>query len=129
MTTFTDTPHTQREKHPEPSFVNIGFQPNNRWGGWWYREPNDRYTIQIVPANIFDPTHDERSWWLGIAHRGPMKWGLMVFPAPEAAALHACRVVNDDDLLNHITTAMQANYDNYQQRIKRTINTLMRRKS
>lgn len=36
-----------------------------------------------------------------------MKWGLMTFPAPEAAAFHACRVVKDSVLRDRIWESMQ----------------------
>ena len=60
------------DRHPEPIIIEIGFKPN-RCGGWWYREPNNPYTLQIVPAKISDPTKDERGWRLGIARPGGMR--------------------------------------------------------
>ena len=54
------------DRHSEPIIIEIGFKPNRR-GGWWYQEPQNAYTTQIVPANISDPTKDERGWRLGIA--------------------------------------------------------------
>ena len=36
---------------------------------------------------------------------------LMIFPVPEAAALHACRVVHDDGLRDHIVQVMTDNYN------------------
>ena len=113
-------------KHREPTIVDIGFKPNRR-GGWWYCEPNDRYSIQIVPANVFDKNRDERGRRLGIARPGGMKWGSLVFPAPEAAALHAARVVHDDQLRDRIVDAMQPNDNQHKARIQRALNLFMER--
>ena len=73
--------------HTEPALVDCGWRANKR-GGWWYREPNNRYTIQIVPSG-----KERRGWTLGIAHGGPMRWGKKTYPSPEAAAFTAMRVV------------------------------------
>ena len=115
--------------HKEPSFVHIGFSAN-KTGGWWYRHPQNRYTIQIVPANYFDPTRDERGWRIGIARPGGlgMRWGLMTFSAPEAAALHACRVVKDAALRDRIWESMQANDDDHKRRTVDALNRFIRRK-
>ena len=44
--------------------VDVGFSHNKR-GGWWYREPQNRYTLQIVPSG-----KERRGWTLGIALPG-----------------------------------------------------------
>ena len=114
-------------KKSEPAIVDCGFIPN-RWGGWWYREPQNRHTIQIVPTSTI---HESRDWRLGIARndgRG-MVWGTMEFPAPEAAALHACRVVRDDDLRDRIVQAMTENQQQRVSGIKRALDNFMRRQS
>ena len=111
------------KKHGDPAIVDVGFTPNC-WGDWWFTKPDNRFTIQILPTSTL---HDSRGWRIGIACPGGIKWGPMKFPIPEAAAIYATRFVNDNDLLNHITTAMQTNYDNQQQRIKRAITILIRR--
>ena len=38
-------------KHPEPAIVDAGFTHNRR-GGWWFREPSNAYTLQIVPSGL-----------------------------------------------------------------------------
>ena len=38
----------------EPAFVELGFKTNRR-GGWWYREPINQYTIQIIPPADKEP--------------------------------------------------------------------------
>ena len=115
------------EKKPEPSIVDCGFQAN-RWGGWWYREPKNRHTILIMPANT---NHEKRDWRLGIARQNGkgMIWGKMKFPVPEAAALHACRVVHDDRLRDAIVQAMTDNHGERESGIKRAIDNFMRRQS
>lgn len=45
-----------KAKHQEPAIVDAGFKSNKR-GGWWYREPANRYTIQIVPSG-----KSQRGW-------------------------------------------------------------------
>ena len=114
-------------KHPEPAIVDVGFTQNRR-GGWWYRELQNRYTIQIVPANLFNPESDERGWRIGLARPGGegMRWGSMLFPAPEAAALHACRVIHDDGLRDAIVQAMSDNHEKRTKGIKRAIDNFMR---
>ena len=42
----------------------------------------------------------------------------MGFPAPEAAALHACRVVKDNQLRDHIAEAMVHKHQQYQTQIR-----------
>ena len=56
-----------------------------------------------------------------------MKWGTMVFPAPEAAALHACRVLGDDQLRDRITFAMEDKHREHEARLQRAINNFMKR--
>ena len=51
-----------------------------RWG-WWYREPANKYTLQIIPSG-----KECRGWMLGIALGGPLQWGKKTYPSPEAAA-------------------------------------------
>ena len=87
--------------HDEPAIVDLGFLPNKR-GGWWYREPSNAYTIQIVPS-----AKEQRGWCLGIAHRGPMQWGKKTYPAPEAAAFQAFRVTGDGLATDRLVEAMQ----------------------
>lgn len=111
-------------KKPEPAIIDAGFQPN-KWGGWWYREPHNLYTIQIMPTNTI---YEKRDWRLGIARpdgRG-LIWGKMEFPAPEAAALHACRVVHDDGLRDAIVQAMKDNHEQRTEGIRRAIEGFMR---
>ena len=115
------------DRHSEPIIIEIGFKPNRR-GDWWYHEPNNRYTLQIVPANISDPTKDERGWRLGIARPGGMRWGKMVFPAPEAAALHDCRVVKDNQLRDHIASTMVHKHQQDQTQIRRALHNFMKNK-
>ena len=113
------------KKHGEPAIVEVGFMPNC-WGGWWFTDPDNRFTIQILPTNTI---HESRDWKLGIARpRRGMEWGNLSFPAPEAAALHACRVVHDDDLQDRITQSMIHNHDSRQLRIKNSINNFMRKR-
>jgi len=117
---------SMNEKQSEPSIVDCGFQAN-RWGGWWYREPQNRYTIQIVPTNTI---HESRDWRLGIARpdgRG-MIWGKIDFPAPEAAALHACRVVKDEGLRDKIAQAMTLNQQLRENGIKRALDNFMEKR-
>lgn len=108
-----------RHIHQEPIIVDIGFKPNRR-GGWWYQEPNNHYTLQIIPAG-----KERRGWVLGIAHRGPMRWGRKTYPAPEAAALHACRVVKDDQLCELIADTMTHKHQERQERIQQELHDLM----
>ena len=37
--------------HDEPVIIDIGFKSNRR-GGWWFREPSNAYTLQIVPSGL-----------------------------------------------------------------------------
>ena len=118
-------------EHKEPSFVHIGFKAN-KTGGWWYEHPHRRYTLQIVPANYLNPTRDERGWRIGIARPQTPKckgiqWGQMIFSAPEAAALHAARVVQDDELRDRLWETMQQNDDEHKKRTQRAINNFMKR--
>ena len=112
-------------KHPEPAIVDAGFTHNRR-GGWWFREPSNAYTLQIVPSR-----EERRGWCLGIARQNGkgMVWGKMKFPAPEAAALHASRVVHDDRLRDAIVQAMTDNHRERESGIKRAIDNFMRRQS
>lgn len=64
-----------------------------------------------------------QSWKLGIARpdgRG-IVWGKIEFPAPEAAALHACRVVHDEGLKYQIAQAMTDNHYQHESAIKRAL--------
>ena len=117
-------------QHKEPAFVHIGFKAN-KTGDWWYRHPSNRYTIQIVPANYFDPQSDERGGRIGIARPGGegMKWGLLTFTAPEAAALHAARVVHDDNLRDRLWETMQQAHEQHKARIQRAIYHFMQRRN
>ncbi|MDE0040924.1 MAG: hypothetical protein OXT74_02725 [Candidatus Poribacteria bacterium] len=111
--------------HQEPVIVDIGFKPNKR-GGWWYREPQNRYTVQIIPAR-----KERRGWMLGIAHRGPMRWGKHTYPAPEAAAFTALRYVADTALCDKLSERMQNKAEEHTRErktnIKRVINRYMER--
>ena len=112
------------KKHGEPAIVNVGFMPNC-WGGWWFTDPDNRFTIQILPSNTI---HESRDWKLGIARPGRgMEWGNLSFPAPEAAALHACRVLGDDQLRDRITFAMEDKHREHEERAQRAINNFMKR--
>ena len=112
------------KKNAEPAIVEVGFMPNS-WGSWWYRDPNNRYTIQILPTSTI---HDSCDWQLGIARPGRgIKWGTLAFPAPEAAALHACRVLGDDQLRDRITFAMEDKHREHEERAQRAINNFMKR--
>ena len=35
----------------EPVIIDIGFKSNRR-GGWWFREPSNAYTLQIVSSGL-----------------------------------------------------------------------------
>ena len=102
--------------HDEPVIIDIGFKSNRR-GGWWFREPSNAYTLQIVPSG----GKERRGWCLGIARPGGMKWGKMSFPAPEAAALHGFRVVEDIALADMLADAMRARHDERVQEIGKRI--------
>ena len=52
----------------------------------------------------------------------------MGFPAPEAAALHACRVVKDNQLRDHIAEAMVHKHQQYQTQIRCALHSSMERK-
>ncbi len=83
--------------------------------------------ITATASGLYQPTiltRDERGWRIGIARPGGlgMRWGLMTFPVPEAAALHACRVVKDDSLRDRIWESMQANDDDHKRRTKDALN-------
>ena len=92
-------------EHREPAIVDVGFLPNKR-GGWWYREPSNRYTLQIVPS-----AKERRGWTLGIARPGGMQWGTQFYPSPEAAAFQAFRVVSDTEQADRLAFAMQKRQD------------------
>ena len=112
------------KKYGEPAIVDVGFMPNC-WGGWWFTDPDNRFTIQILPTNTI---HESRDWKLGIARPGRgIKWGTLAFPAPEAAALHACRVLGDDQLRDRITFAMEDKHREHEARAQRAINNFMKR--
>ena len=103
--------------HDEPVIIDIGFKSNRR-GGWWFREPSNAYTLQIVSSG-----KERRGWCLGIARPGGMVWGKKAYPSPEAAAFQAFRVVGDIELADMLAEAMQARQDermqDIQERIKR----------
>ena len=107
------------EKKSEPAIVDCGFIPN-RWGGWWYRAPSNAYTIQIIPPADKEP----RSWMLGIAHRGPMRWGRKSYPSPEAAAFTAFRVTGDALAADRLVEAMTARQGQRMQAIQERIKQL-----
>ena len=110
--------------HHEPAIVDVGFKSNRR-GGWWYREPSNRYTIQIVPS-----VKERRGWTLGIARpqrrqtsarvKG-MQWGKRSYPSPEAAAFQAFRVVQDTGKADQLATAMQKRQEERMQTVKQRI--------
>ena len=91
--------------HQEPAIVDCGFLPNKH-GGWWYREPSNRYTLQIVPAG-----KERRGWCLGIARPGGMVWGRRAYPSPEAAAFTAFRVTKDALAADRLAEVMQLRHD------------------
>ena len=101
--------------HNEPSIVDLGFKSNRR-GGWWYCEPSNAYTLQIVP------TAKERwGWCLGIVRPGGMVWGKKAYPSPEAAAFQSFRVTRDADAADRLDQAMQARQDQRMQVIEQRI--------
>ena len=108
--------------HDEPAFVTLGFKANRR-GGWWYRDPSDRYTLQIVPSG-----KERRGWTLGIAHGGPIQWGKRTYPSPEAAAFQACRVVEDATLADRLANAMRARHEERMQAIHAQLKRLKENK-
>ena len=113
------------KKHGDPVIVDVGFTPNC-WGGWRLRDPDNRFTKKILPTNTI---HESRDWKLGIARPGRgMKWGTLAFPAPEAAALHACRVLGDDQLRDRITFAMEDKHREHEARTQRAIHNFMKRR-
>ena len=102
----------------EPAIVDVGFSHNKR-GGWWYREPLNRYTLQIVPSG-----KERRGWCLGIARPGGMVWGKKAYPSPEAAAFQAFRVVDDIELADMLAEAMRTRQDERMQEIGKRIKRL-----
>ena len=56
-----------------------------------------------------------------------MKWGKMSFPAPEAAAFHACRVLGDNQLRDRIALAMENKHREHEARAQRAIHNFMKR--
>ena len=104
--------------HGEPAFVALGFKPNRR-GGWWFREPSNAYTLQIVPSR-----EERRGWALGIARPSGMVWGKKAYPSPEAAVFQASRVVDDIALADMLAEAMRARQDEQMQEIGKRIKRL-----
>ena len=104
--------------HDEPAIIDIGFKSNRR-GGWWFREPSNAYTLQIVPSG-----EERRGWCLGIAHPGGMVWGKKAYPSPEAAVFQASRVVDDIALADMLAEAMRARQDERMQEIGKRIKRL-----
>ena len=101
--------------HDEPVIIDIGFKSNRR-GGWWFREPSNAYTLQIVSSG-----KERRGWCLGIARPSGMKWGKKAYPSPEAAVFQACRVVDDIALADMLADAMLAGEDDRVQEIGKRI--------
>ena len=101
--------------HDEPVIIDIGFKSNRR-GGWWFREPSNAYTLQIVPSR-----EERRGWCLGIARPGGMVWGKKAYPSPEAATFQASRVVDDIALADMLADAMRARQDERMQVIGKRI--------
>ena len=104
--------------HTEPALVDCGWRANKR-GGWWYREPNNRYTIQIVPSG-----KERRGWTLGIAHQGPIKWGRRSYPSPEAAAFTAFGVVEDAAKADELAQGMSKRHEERTRAIEQRLLTL-----
>lgn len=104
--------------HEEPAFIDLGFKPNRR-GGWWYRDPCDRYTIQIIPSE-----KEQRGWTLGIARPGGMVWGRKNYPSPEAAAFQAFRETADTAKADELADTMQRKLDKRLPAIQARIKTL-----
>lgn len=75
----------------------IGFSPNQS-GGYWYREAQNRYTVQIIPVS--------QGWGLGIADQGGMRWGKKVFDSPVAAARHAFDYLQDSNMAFRLQRAV-----------------------
>ena len=101
--------------HDEPAFVALGFKPNRR-GGWWFREPSNAYTLQIVPSR-----EERRGWCLGIARPSGMVWGKKAYPSPEAAAFQAFRVVDDIAQADLLAEVMQKRQEERMQEIGKRI--------
>ena len=110
-------------EHQEPAIVELGFKSNRR-GGWWYREPSNRYTLQIVPSG-----KERRGWTLGIARPGGIRWGRRSYPSPEAAAFQAFRVVGDTGQADLLATAMQEHQDERMQAIQKRIDQIKKENS
>ena len=81
--------------------------------------PSNAYTLQIVPSR-----EERRGWCLGIARPSGMVWGKKAYPAPEAAAFQACRVVEDNALADRIAEAMRARQEERIQEITARIRRL-----
>ena len=110
--------------HDEPAFVALGFKSNRR-GGWWFREPSNRYTIQIVPSG----GKERRGWCLGIARPSDIKWGKKAYPSPEAAAFQAFRVVDDIAQADRLAEVMRAGQEERMQAIVERIKKVKEAKS
>ena len=106
--------------HDEPVIIDIGFKSNRR-GGWWFREPSNAYTLQIVPSG----GKERRGWRLGIARPSEgMQWGKKAYPSPEAAVFQASRVVDDIALADMLAEAMRARQEERIQEIGKRIKRL-----
>lgn len=75
----------------QPKIEALGWK-HNRSGGWWYREPDNRYTVQILPSSF---NHGLR---IGIAQQAPMRWLRRNFTSPDDAAAYALKEVGDLEL-------------------------------
>ena len=86
--------------------------------------PSNAYTLQIVPSR-----EERRGWCLGIARPSGMVWGKKAYPAPEAAAFQAFRVVDDIAQADRLAEAMRAGQEERMQEIVERIKKVKEAKS
>ena len=86
--------------------------------------PSNAYTLQIVPSR-----EERRGWCLGIARPSGMVWGKKAYPAPEAAAFQAFRVVDDIAQADRLAEAMRTRQDERMQEIVERIKKVKEAKS
>ena len=87
--------------------------------------PSNAYTLQIVPSR-----EERRGWCLGIARPSGMVLGeKKAYPAPEAAAFQAFRVVDDIAQADRLAEAMRAGQEERMQEIVERIKKVKEAKS
>ena len=86
--------------------------------------PSNAYTLQIVPSR-----EERRGWCLGIARPSGMVWGKKAYPAPEAAAFQAFRVVDDIAQADLLAEVMQKRQEERMQAIVERIKKVKEAKS